>query len=218
MNEQGRLALEVSGSLLRGCYEAAQGVKALVEARQFGGLFAAERAAWEMWRELEYFFAAGDVGSSAVKAKANATIEVLEALSDDSDAPEDIRVENEKALAELESKFGTLVAEVREQRADRRFHWSGQRSRSAIVAAKGTPFHRVYKMLSWEAHPQLCFIREISTEEVGNRTFLRFETSEADRAFERAAWAVSEYLQRAWNQFAAGWGQTQIDFPLSKAP
>ncbi len=217
MNEDGCALLEVAGAYLRGCFEAACGVATLAAFSEYGGLFAAERAAWEMGQELEYLLRCDKPAEGAIKAKVNATLELLEYV-EEGDEGTGLKAANELALAAYEARYPLLVAEVRKQRLDRRFHWSGERSRSAVVASPGSK-KRLYGMLSWEAHPVMCVIRDVEAVPREGKTVLKFvEADNPKRGMERAAWATGEYLHRAWNDFAAAFGQEPIDFPLPPAP
>lgn len=209
--------LEAAGAFLRGCYESAQGVAALAGANEYGGVIAVERMGWEMWRELEYLLRSAEPDKSAIKVKANAALELIGTLDPTDFSSQEMHLKTETLLLDLEKSYPSEVAEVRDQRSGKRFHWSGG-SRSAVVASAGS-LRDVYKMLSWHSHPDMCVLRDISTEVRDGRSWLVFhDEGDASRAIERACWATGEYLQRAWNLFAQALDQEEIAFPLPSAP
>lgn len=208
--------LEASGAYVRGCWEAACGVMALATASERGGIVAAERQAWEMQNELDYLLRSADPPRNGVKVQVNALIEVIQLLTV-SQISTEMLAHDEILLAEFETAHPQVVVEVRQQRKRKRYHWSGQ-GRTSIVA--GTDLSRaVYKMLSWQAHPDICPIRDISTEDRNGVGYLLLtDPPDVDAAVERAASSTSECLLRAWNVFADYFGQATIDDAPPRKP
>jgi hypothetical protein len=117
---------------------------------------------------------------------------------------------NTAGLAKFEASHPDVVDEVRQQRKKKRHHWSGQ-SRTSIVGRTDAA-RSVYKMLSWEAHPDIGPIRDVSTDDRDGVSYLDLTVSaDVDALVERAASSTSECLLRAWNAFADSFGQEAID-------
>jgi len=200
--------VEASGAFVRGCWEAARGVLALARVGEYGGIAAAERQAWEMWSELDYLLLGPDPPRNGVKVQVNAFIDVIELLTK-LDVPAEVRENNTAGLARFESSHPEVVAEVRLQRKSQK-HWSGK-SRTSIVGPTDAT-RSVYKVLSWETHPDIGPIRDISTEERDGVTYLDLTVrADVDAVVERSASSTSECLLRAWNAFAQSFGQKRID-------
>jgi hypothetical protein len=67
-------------------------------------------------------------------------------------------------------------------------------------------------MLSWETHPDIGPIRDISREERNGVIYLDLTVrADVDMLVERSASSTSECLLRAWNAFAQSFGQKRID-------
>jgi hypothetical protein len=208
--------VEASGAFVRGCWEAARGVLVLAAASEYGGIVAAERQAWEMWNELEYLLLSADPPRNGLKVQVNALIEVVELLTVLNVSPE-LLARNNGSLAELATAHPDVVAEVRQQRKKGRHHWSGQ-SRTLVVG-KTDASRAVYKMLSWEAHPDIGPIRDISTEDRDGVSYLVLtDLDDVDTAVERSASNASECLLSAWNAFADSFGQAPIEGAPSRKP
>lgn len=209
--------LEVSGSFVRGCRNAARGVLVLAEAKEYGGIVAAERTAWEMWNELDYLLGTDKPQDEAVKVQVNGVLDVLELVSDMDYAPASMVDNHKEALARFERDYPALVEDVRGQRKKGRYHWSGL-SRTKVVAPTESS-KAVYKMLSWESHPDIAAIRDVSGEIKGNDGVLKFyESEDVDALVERAASSASECLLRAWNLFAHFWQQQKIESVPERKP
>lgn len=207
--------VEATGAFVRGCWEAARGVLVLATAGEYGGIAAAERQAWEMWNELEYLLRSSDPPRNGVKVQVNALIEVIAHLTD-VDVAAEMLEKNTTGLAKFEAGYPDVVAEVKAQRK-RWKHWSGQ-SRTSIVAPTGSA-RSVYKMLSWETHPDIGPIRDVSTEQRDGVTYLDLTVSvDIDALLERSASSTSECLLRAWNAFADSFGQERIDNAPPRKP
>lgn len=202
--------LEVSGSFVRGCLDAARGVLAMADAREYGGIVAAERSAWEMWNELEYLLRGNRAPDDAIKVQINGLLEVLDLVKDLNDVPAGMADRNATALERFEKEYPALVQEVKDQRGNRRFHWSG-RSRTSVVAP-GDAERIVYKMLSWQTHPDILAIRDVSgTIRQGEADLTFSQPDDVNALVERSASSTSECLLRAWNLFAQFWTLATID-------
>lgn len=125
--------LEVSGSLVRGCLDAARGVLAMADLREYGGIVAAERSAWKCGMTSSTSSGTENPPVAAVKVQVNGLFEVLGLLDSIHYDPMDLAERSTEAIAKFERDFPDVVRAVREQRQKRKFHWSG-RTRSAIVA------------------------------------------------------------------------------------
>ena len=90
-----------------------------------------------MWREIDYLLLSTDPPRNGVKIQVNALIDVIDLITD-LDAPPEMLQKNRDGLAKFEASHPDVVAEVRQQRKKRKFHWSGQ-SRSAIVGGADRP-------------------------------------------------------------------------------
>lgn len=201
--------VEASGAFVRGCWEAAKGVLILAVANEYSGIVAVERQAWEMWSDLEFLLLSADPPRNGLKVQINALIELVELLSV-LGIPNEMLAENKQVLTKFELSHPDVVAEVKAQRKRNRHHWSGQ-SRTSIVG-KTEASRAVYKMLSWEAHPDMGPIRDISTEVRDGVSYLLLnEPEDIGPHVERSASSTSECLLRAWNAFADSFGQSRID-------
>lgn len=209
--------LEVSGALVRGCLEAACGVLALARTPEWGGIVAVERTAWEMWNELEFVLRAEDPPGEAVKVQVNALLDVIGLLETTTiTAPAGMLDRNKEGLARFERAYPELVESVRQQRKNRRMHWSGH-SRTAVVGPDPAS-KAVYKMLSWDTHPDVISIRDISASIENGVATLDFGAErDVPQLVERPCGAASESLLRSWNLFAEFWKQERlVDAPPRK--
>lgn len=209
--------LEVTAAVVRGCLDAARGVLALAKAPEWGGIVAAERSAWEMWNELKFLLRAEDPPNEAVKVQVNALIDVIGLLETVTTAPEGMLDRNRDGLAQFERKYPALVEKVCKQRKDRKMHWSG-RSRTAVVGPDAAS-KAVYKMLSWDTHPDIVSIRDIAAtirDGVGTLDF--GESRDVPELVERPCSSASESLLRSWNLFAEFWQQDQVTDVAPRKP
>jgi hypothetical protein len=209
--------VEVCGALVRGCLEGARAVLLLANANEFGGIAAVERSVWEMWSEMDYLLSSADPARNARKIQINALIEVIELLTERS-APQAMIDNNKNGLAKFEAAYPDIVKEVRGQRKKKRYHWTGG-SRSKVIGSSSSAATSVYKMLSWETHPDVVSIRDIEAITDGNGGYLEFNATPDATAFvERSASATSECLLRAWNAFAQSFAQNLIDDAPPRVP
>lgn len=207
--DDGLPLLEVTSALLRGCLDAADAVLRLSE-HGYQGLHAVERAAWEHWKELEFLLARQTRFRDARKVQINATIEVLDFLRGRADTPPGMIERTQDTLAGQEREWPAEVAEVRDQRKRRKFHWSGE-SRSSVVAPAGSASD-VYRLLSWESHPDVASIRDVTATRNGDEGDVTFhEPEDLQVMIDRSTWSTRKCLTRAWNVFASAWGLDQID-------
>jgi hypothetical protein len=205
--------LEVSGAFVQGCLDAGRGVLAMSRAKEHGGIVAAERSAWELWNELDYLLRRPDPPMEAVKVQVNALLELTSWLKKQEHVSSDVLKLNEDGLGRFKHEYPEIVRVVEEQRKKSRFHWSGQK-RSKIVGPTAK-WADVYKLLSWETHPDILSIRDVeSTFEDGYGVLtLNLPDDALILALrERSASSTSECLLRCWNAFAQFWMQQEIEF------
>ena len=207
--------VEVSAALVRGCLDNSRGVLTLAEAGEYGGSASAERSAWEAWYELKYLLLTPDPPRDAARVQVNALLQVIELLEKRSEWAAMLE-KNQNALAIFETTHPDVVAEVRTQRKKDRRHWSG-RSRTTVVAPT-EPAKDAYKALSWETHPDVASIRDVSAVLRDGIGYLNFRLEDNDAAVERSASSASECLLRAWNAFAQSFGQKQIEGAPPRKP
>ena len=200
--------LEVSAALVRGTHQHCHSVLALAEANSWAGMATVERAAWEMWNELDYLLRSDDPPYTAVKVQANAVFDVIDLLQKTPNAPSGMLQRNEEFRDRLEAEHSNAVAEVRKQRKDRKWHWSGI-SRTAVVGPDDAS-RQVYKLLSWESHPDIASLRYIDVVFEGDHALVRFGDEGNGVASDRSSRSATELLLRSWNLFAQFWGLEPI--------
>ncbi len=199
--------LEVSAALVRGAFHHCQSILALADAQSWGGIGTVERAAWEMWNELDYLLRSKDPTSAAVKVQANAVLEIVDLLEKTDDAPAGMLERNREFRDRLEARYPGPFAKIRAQRTGKKkkWHWSGL-SRTAVVGPDEAS-SRVYKLLSWESHPDIVSLRDIEVAFEENRARVCFgDEGDLSAAIERSCRSSAELLLRSWNLFAQFWG------------
>ena len=105
--------LEVSGAFVQGCLDAGRGVLAMARAREYGGIVAAERSAWELWNELDYLLHQPDPPTEAVKVQVNALFELTSWLKRQKDTSPEMLARNEKGCSASSVSIPTLFAWLR---------------------------------------------------------------------------------------------------------
>jgi|GEM_PF-3666127 len=198
--------LEVTGAFVQGCLDAGRGVLAMSRAKEHGGIVAAERSAWEMWNELDYLLRRPDPPMEAVKVQVNAILEITSWMKEQEHVSSDVLNRNEEGLSRFQRDYPEIVRAVSEQRKKGRFHWSGK-SRSKIVGPTAKAAD-VYKLLSWETHPDILSIRDVEATFVQRDGVLTLNSPQNSLVItltERSASSTSECLLRAWNAFAQFW-------------
>lgn len=196
--------LEVTAALVRGVYQQCQSVLALADAHSWSGLGAVERAAWEMWNELEFVLRSENPSHAAAKVQANAVLGVVSLLENTDDVPAGMLERNRELLERLEKRHRAACDEVREQRKARKWHWSGQPRTSVVGPTDASK--KVYKLLSWETHPDMASLREVEVTFDGNVAHLKFGDEEGGTgAIDRSCRSAAEMLLRSWNLLAQYW-------------
>jgi hypothetical protein len=172
-------------------------VKTLLQADNVSATGAVERTLYEIWCEVRELIEQGPIG--AHKMLANSLIEMLDASTEEADQrwPDLYK----RVLRELERLQPDAVAEVRQQREKRRFHWSG-RTRTEVMR-KGSPAGQVYMILSWEGHASHVAVRDalgIARRKDGERVYPTARAEYMDP--EAVALRCSLYLIDLWDRYS----------------
>jgi hypothetical protein len=165
-----------------------------------------ERAAWEIWHELEFLVTRDAADEDATRARIHAALEVQELAIKSNDAPDEMKKNVNEVLAEYERTHPTLVLEMRNLRQKRKsLHWSGA-TRTNIYAPSDSS-RMTYKLFSWVAHPIAVGARDVDISVDGRRASVTFRQTENPVSHaERIAWAVGHSLIFTWNDYAKVWG------------
>lgn len=173
-----------------------------------------QRVLWELWVEWRYFLRQPDRALAAAKVTLNASIEALEFAEELPGRLEVATLDRiRRSVQEYESRHPRASSEIRQQRKERRYHWSGMtRSRlERVLAGNAT----AYQYLSWEAHGVMGPIRDVSVELKDGIARLGFGRRENDRDVNRHAWMSGGVLYYIYNDFAKLWGLHPIVVPTS---
>jgi hypothetical protein len=116
-------------------------------------------------------------------------------------------------IAAYETSHPPLVDEMRTLRKRRKgLHWSGKTRTD--VYAPDPPSRKVYKLLSWEAHPIAVGIHEVEITQQDRAFAVAFPTiADGEELVDRAAWGVAHSLFFTWNTYAAIWRLRRVASP-----
>jgi hypothetical protein len=205
--------IRVTSELLRAVLEHAEAIDTLLSTDQIEATAALERAAWEIWHELEFLVTRDAADEDATRSRIHAALEVQELATKSGDAPDEMKKNVDEVLAGYERTHPALVVEMRNLRQKRKsLHWSGV-TRTEIYAP-GDSSRVTYKLFSWVAHPIAVGARDVEIRVDGKRAIVTFrQTENPESHAERIAWAVGHSLIFAWNDYAKVWGFDEIALP-----
>ena len=213
-SEKFRDLLTVTSELLRSSLEHAEAIYLLLTHGQVEATAALERAAWEIWKELEFLVTREDADLDASRSRIHAALDVHElATKASGEAPPGMLERVAAIISEYERTHTDLVREMRELRKKQKsLHWSGA-TRTGIYAPDDAST-TVYKLLSWESHPIAVGVRDVEISSSGTEAAVTFRPIEnRDVLGERVAWAVGHSLLFSWNDYAKVWGFKEIQSP-----
>lgn len=206
----------VIGPLIRLAFAHAKGVSTLLEADNPDAVGPIERALYELWGDIKYMLTEGDPVENAVKLKLNAVLEVASAVGDSEEELRDHPTWGGIArfLDDAAAEYPELLEQVRTQRENYNFHWSGERSRVGILkAALGDEAGFVYKALSWESHATVTALRDVAFSD-SETSRLEFKPGREDwELYEGAAFRVGGMLYNIWGLAANRFDLSPIELP-----
>jgi hypothetical protein len=116
-NEKYRDLLIVTTELVRGSVEHAEAIRLLIADGQVEATAALERAAWEIWKELEFLVTREHADLDATRSRIHAALEVYElATKASTEAPVGMLERVAGVIAEYEQTQPDLVREMRDLR------------------------------------------------------------------------------------------------------
>lgn len=210
----------VVGPLARLALAHAKGVSTLLEADNPDAIGPIDRALYELWGDVVYLLTEGDPVENAVKMKLNAALEMVSATDG---SEEELRGDPTwgglaRFLDDAADEHPNLLAEVREQREDYRFHWSGAKNRVGVLkTALGDEAEFIYRALSWESHATITALRDVEFSDSGEgKIGFRFKPHLEQRdVHEDTAFRVGGVLYNIWNLVADRFDLGTIEVPTS---
>lgn len=208
----------VIGPLVRLAYAHAKGISTLLEAENPDAVGPVERALYELWGDVKYMLSEGNPASNAVKLKLNAALEVAGAVGDSKEELRDHPTWGGLArfLDDAAEEYPELLDEVRKQREDYRFHWSGIRGRVGVLkAALGEEAGFVYKALSWESHATVTALRDVDFPDPGKGRVEFKPGRDKLELYEGTAFRVGGMLYNIWGLAANRFDFETVELPTS---
>jgi Family of unknown function (DUF5677) len=173
-----------------------------------------QRALWELWIEWRFLLKQKDHALNAAKVTLNAELEALDAFEKMPIIAKGGRLARvQRQVKAFEAQHPEAAAQVRTQRKNRKFHWSGL-SRSAMERELA-PGAAVYRLLSWDAHAVMGPVRDVAVRRTATTVHFEFGRQETPADVNRSAWASGGVLFYMYNDFAKMWGLSPIIVPKS---
>lgn len=209
----------VVGPLVRLAFSYGEGVSALLAAEQAESIAPIERSIYELWGDTKYLLTEDEPARNAIKLRLNAILEMDHArelvTEGEGGNPSWAGIDN--YLESAQENHPKLLQEVRDQRNQGKYHWSGARSRVAVLQRTlGKEASFVYKKLSWESHAIVTALRDVEYPSGEKSPSVVFASKRDDfQLYEGSAYRVGGMLYNIWGEAANRFNLQKIELPVA---
>jgi hypothetical protein len=199
-----------STALLRLALTYAESVQVLMRSEELDGTGPLQRAIYELWLDHSYLHRHGDPAENSIRLQVNSHLEIL-AFARERLPPNAVELAT-NVLNKFEHEHPAIVEEVRRQRANRRYHWSGLSWSAIDRELHGSA--DLYRTLSWEAHAVMAPIRDVDVSgDPANARFAFGPKNVVNLQEKHIANFVGGVVFFMWNEWAKYFGISLIVVP-----